>query len=1117
MLSLWCILGLMTSAEQAMAKLTVTKPKISTTPYSGLGKKDKWELACGGYYTYITVDSNGDTQVYVNDDGGGYSNAEKYRVELPEEMTDWSRVSILGAKSTGATWRPDEEYDPAGYTNSDDVCASVHIKMTGGLVSDIVLANALAGSKNYVRGDAELIMTGGTIHSIYSSDAVLGNISISLSNIKYTGSAQIFLGREEATLARTTLFINNNSMFYTPSSRYKLQGNLGVNDVDVTKCKSAIIPDPADDMTVHSFGPSVIPAGHSVDCNIFYYNNRFTLNGYLNVRKCDGFKYNGTSLYKPAIMSDNLSVKPHQQIDNRILQATCTRAATYRSFCDVCGTTLTPSKSEPALGHDLITDDAVAATCVSPGLTAGEHCARCGLVTKAQSVEPIKGHKYKLINNNPAFTACFGRSVNTQICEICLYVSTTAEPVYEHEWVLAVRSTIKPGKGEVTLPVTDEFGSKLAQYNRAATCTTAGVQFFYCKKCHFIKSEEISAKGHNLTSHATVPSTCEESGLKAYSSCSNTRCRYMVTSSGIEFKNLDDLYIAPLDHKYGVTASYVKNEETHVSDATCSDDELYHQSCSRCGHINEDLYFIGEKAKGHDYYIKSIDFKSANEPESGIFTMGCHACDKTWPNFQFSVESMAGEFEEEEYDDSEDEDAEEEEPEIPEGHVFAPKDLTKFHGYCIHTTLESVDVIPTCVPGHGTYRINFYFNDKAMTATYDNFVRPSGYVHNYGPDGICHETHFKIQENLRPRFEGEISKDRFGNIIYELDQDGFQIPDYTEYSAKATIAVPTEGYYLNASAIIARKLWNNITGEYLTYPEWRGSSLPAINENLPKAINDSIAHWGEAVVALYDDLDVNSVFDLQQPGLTLVHNGHDVAPIFADGTVYKRMQAVTMPDFTYSREFDSNVFAAYFVPFALSYNDWKDQADIYELVSISQNAQVTTLGIRRLGEGSRAIAGTPYIIKPKEAGTMLINAHDVTLLSNTIRDSPTILQGDTYSYIFTGTKDYVDIKTDTNMFMSTTGGLQYYGGPYQTWLKPQRWYMTIRDKANNLNIRPSQMFGSAARILVLDDDDTTGIEQIETNDFLVPIHEAIIYDLQGRRLDAPRHGINIVNGKKVVM
>ena len=62
--------------------------------------------------------------------------------------------------------------------------------------------------------------------------------------------------------------------------------------------------------------------------------------------------------------------------------ATCTTAQT----CTVCTAELTA-----ALGHDMVTDEAVDPTCTETGLTEGSHCSRCDHKV-AQKVVPATGH-----------------------------------------------------------------------------------------------------------------------------------------------------------------------------------------------------------------------------------------------------------------------------------------------------------------------------------------------------------------------------------------------------------------------------------------------------------------------------------------------------------------------------------------------------------------------------------------------------------------------------------------------------------------------------------------------------------------------------------------------------
>ncbi|MBQ3215688.1 MAG: hypothetical protein IJB11_06195, partial [Oscillospiraceae bacterium] len=55
--------------------------------------------------------------------------------------------------------------------------------------------------------------------------------------------------------------------------------------------------------------------------------------------------------------------------------------------------TITPP-TQMTCTHNIVTDQAVAATCTTTGLTAGTHCSKCNLVLTAQTVIPATGHSY---------------------------------------------------------------------------------------------------------------------------------------------------------------------------------------------------------------------------------------------------------------------------------------------------------------------------------------------------------------------------------------------------------------------------------------------------------------------------------------------------------------------------------------------------------------------------------------------------------------------------------------------------------------------------------------------------------------------------------------------------
>ena len=154
---------------------------------------------------------------------------------------------------------------------------------------------------------------------------------------------------------------------------------------------------------------------------------------------------------------------------------------TGNTYCKACGVLLKTGTVIPALGHDLVTDAAVPATCTESGLTEGCHCTRCDYKV-AQEVVPATGH-------------------------------TEAAPVRENEV--------------------------------AATCTEAGSydEVVYCSVCHAELSraaKTVDALGHDLVTDAAVPATCTESGLTEGSHC--TRCDYkvaqeVVPATGHTFEN----------------------------------------------------------------------------------------------------------------------------------------------------------------------------------------------------------------------------------------------------------------------------------------------------------------------------------------------------------------------------------------------------------------------------------------------------------------------------------------------------------------------------------------------------------------------------------------------------
>ncbi len=85
----------------------------------------------------------------------------------------------------------------------------------------------------------------------------------------------------------------------------------------------------------------------------------------------------------------------HDMVTDAAVAPTCTKTGlTEGSHCSRCDETITEQKVVPALGHDMVTDAAVAPTCTKTGLTEGSHCSRCDDQTTAQEVIPARGHRF---------------------------------------------------------------------------------------------------------------------------------------------------------------------------------------------------------------------------------------------------------------------------------------------------------------------------------------------------------------------------------------------------------------------------------------------------------------------------------------------------------------------------------------------------------------------------------------------------------------------------------------------------------------------------------------------------------------------------------------------------
>lgn len=196
---------------------------------------------------------------------------------------------------------------------------------------------------------------------------------------------------------------------------------------------------------------------------------------------------------------------------------------------------------------------------------------------------------------------------------------------------------------------------------------------------------------------------------------------------------------------------------------------------------------------------------------------------------------------------------------------------------------------------------------------------------------------------------------------------------------------------------------------------------------------------------------------------------------------------------------------ALYLPFAIDYDAIKADFDLAEIDGVVQNdddydgiADLTVLSIMGFKEQMTA-PNTPYLIRAKNAGEQTIVFEDVTVyptVSASIDCSSTSIR-----YEFTGSYNTLNASALANRYVVQNGELVKGAST----LAPCRWYMTATARKGSLNL-PNRI-----RIMPVDEV-ITGSPSLTA-----PEEEGLIYNVSGQRLNKKQKGINIVNGKKVVM
>ena len=253
--------------------------------------------------------------------------------------------------------------------------------------------------------------------------------------------------------------------------------------------------------------------------------------------------------------------------------ATCTSTGVKTFTCSVCNATKT--ETILAKGHTEVIDEAVAATCTTPGKTEGKHCSVCNTVLVAQKEVPVKGHT-EVTDAAVEPTCTKPGKTEGKHCSVC------------NEVIVAQKEI--PAKGHTP-------GEAIRENEVAATCTKEGSydEVVYCTVCKTEISRShktIEKTAHTEAIDAAVEPTCTEPGKTQGKHCSvcNT-----VTVAQTE--------IPALNHAW--KTEWEKNGEKH-----------WHK-CSRCNAVDAEA--------AHTFGDWSVT-KAADYVTPGEKTHTCSVC-----------------------------------------------------------------------------------------------------------------------------------------------------------------------------------------------------------------------------------------------------------------------------------------------------------------------------------------------------------------------------------------------------------------------------------------------------------------------------------------------------------
>ena len=369
------------------------------------------------------------------------------------------------------------------------------------------------------------------------------------------------------------------------------------------------------------------------------------------------------------------------------------------------------------------------------------------------------------------------------------------------------------------------------------------------------------------------------------------------------------------------------------------------------------------------------------------------------------------------------------------------------------------------------------------------------------------------------------------NIVSVINEYTGQIKSGTA-DGKATItctAADGSGYFATCVVDVSNKFVpaNNITLNKQNATMNAGTNLQLSATVYPTNASYRTATWESSDVTIAT-VNENGLVHAIKPGNVTITaqstDGYvsttcdivvslDTYEITDDGTNYTNSEDAHVNTLTYKRKYKSDKWQCLYVPFDMSYDDWKDVIEVAIINNIHQYddnndgiADRTEIEVLYQRDGKTLKAHTPCMIRAKKTDsnnyqTITVSDTNLKKAEEKMLDCASV----STKFVFHGiySKLSGSVMVENEYYSMSNGGFAKATDPNAD-LRGLRWYLEIIDR----NSGESNLAKAGdISIIAIDEDEVTGIANIEneTDNKIVSI-----FDANGRKMNSFQKGLNIV-------